>query len=126
MMAPTPKGLELRSSPALQDRPQHADKHEQACRDEAGGRMAEMPLLRGARRPSPSGLPPELFKSGVCGDRTTGPQVASWLEDDYWPEFTRQHSRSSDEQYRHAGALALGKAVRQLRSGAWADDAAAL
>src|SRR4029077_13166735 len=51
------------------------------------------------------------------GKLTTAAQAATWLENDYWPLFIRRYGRNADA--RHAGAIAIDKAVRQLRSGEW-------
>jgi hypothetical protein len=61
----------------------------------------------------------QSLRRGACGTLTTASQVASWLENDYWPKFSRKHNREADSKYRHAGALAISRAVEQLRSGAW-------
>jgi hypothetical protein len=65
------------------------------------------------------------IKNAYFGKVTTPAQVASWLENDYWPIFIRRHSRYGTvldkvpEEVQRAGAIALDKAVQKLRSGEW-------
>lgn len=78
-------------------------------------RRPSLPALTLAIRQLDDGV---RFQKAPFGKMTTPAQVASWLEDAYWPIFTRRYG--SNAEARHAGAIALDKAVQQLRSGEWA------